>query len=292
MASFNNYSQLDNPASTEQVTFNNTWNGVNWGGDVLQQTLDGPLEPNQDLDQEHNIRSLEVLLVERSEQDERFYQNQESSFTRDMFNNLYNELKNNLDKLEIDEQAFSSLDGDEKNKITKECNDITAELDGNLVKFKNQMVMLWNEATETKEKYTEAWQKLKAFNDCSLETINSLSILHDTPASNKEDTTKVDQWFKESHEKLKNHWNIESLKKRYETASYKINLLKNIVKEVSDLKSHPQCPICWNGGVDTFNMPCGHTQCRKCSKGRSGSDLTTCPICRQSVTAVKTLYFS
>ena len=266
-------------------------NAISWGQpnynidhDNLGNNIDG------EMDQEHNIRSLEVLLVERSEQDESFIQRQETLHSKHILNDLYNVLKSKLDALELDEVTYTSLDQTEKEKITVECNSITQKLDENLINFKNKTVLLWNELQETKELYTEAWNKLKAYNDCSLETIKSLSVLESVEED--QDTKKIDEWFKNSHDKLKNHWNIESLKKRYETAALKIDLLRESIKDVSELSSRPVCPICWNDGVQTFNMPCGHTQCKKCCKGTDVKDLHSCPVCRQTVTEVKNLYFS
>ena len=235
-------------------------------------------------------RSLEVLLVERSEQDETFYNNQETLYTRNLFNDLYNDLKNNLDKLELDEIEFTSLNFDEKRDLENECIEMTCNLEGQLCKFKEEIVKLWNEAMDTKKKYKEAWDKLKAFNECSLETVKTLIEIEGQQDEENNETEKIHQWFKESQEKLKNHWNIEDLKKRYETAICKINNLKPIIEGVSNLTDKPMCPICWKGTVDTFNMPCGHTQCSKCSESVSSSKL--CPICRQTVTEVKKLYFN
>ena len=132
---------------------------------------------------------------------------------------------------------------------------------------------------------------MKAFNECSLETVKTLLEL-EGEGDNKEDdeTTKVEKWFKTSHDKLKNHWNVEMLKKRYETAVCKIQFLKPMIEGVSQLTEKPMCPICWKNSVTTFNMSCGHTQCSHCSESVLKSKM--CPICRQSVTEVKKLYFS
>ena len=148
-----------------------------------------------------------------------------------------------------------------------------------------------NEATETKRKYLEGWDKLKAFNDCSLETIKTLLELEGEKEEEDtdEETSKVEKWFKTSQDKLKTHWNIEVLKKRYETAVCKIQFLKPMIEGVSQLTEKPMCPICWKNSVTTFNMSCGHTQCTYCSESVTKTNM--CPICRQSVTEVKKLYF-
>lgn len=247
--------------------------------------IDWSLNGNND----NNERSFEVLLVERSEQDESFYSNQESLYTKNMFNDLYNELKNNMDKLELDETNFSSLNYEEKEDLDKKCSEMTKDLDLKLKKFKEEIVKLWNEASETKKQYTQAWDKLNAFNECSLETINTLMEL-EGENTDKEKTENIQKWFTESQEKLKNHWNVDELKKRYETAICKINHLLPIIQDVSNLTDKPMCPICWKNTVDTFNMSCGHTQCSKCSESIESSKM--CPICRQPVLEIKKLYFN
>ena len=113
-----------------------SWNSLSDTSNIPFSNIDWA--PTQNIGE----RNLDNLLIERSEQDENFYNNQETLYTKNVFNDLYNDLKNNLDKIELDEVNFTSLSSQEKDDIEKDVRESIKELDSNLIKFKETMVGL------------------------------------------------------------------------------------------------------------------------------------------------------
>ena len=94
------------------------WNSLSDTSNISFSNIDwGQPQTNAD-------RNLDNLLIERSVQDENFYANQETLYTKNIFNDLYNDLKNNLDKIELDEVNFTALSVEERDNIEKETREI------------------------------------------------------------------------------------------------------------------------------------------------------------------------